>query len=235
MRRRDRMPTITVRGDIAEGLQPPDVSAAVLKDLQPVIARLPTGYRIEQGGSIEESGKANRALVPLFPIMIALTLITIIFQVRSISAMTMVFATAPLGLIGVVPTLLLFQQPFGINALVGLIALSGILMRNTLILIGQIRSNEKDGLAPFAAVVEATVQRSRPVILTALAAILAFIPLTLSVFWGTLAYTLIGGTFAGTVLTLVFLPALYAIWFKIQPVAKGEHVAPQIRTEPIPA
>jgi multidrug efflux pump subunit AcrB len=136
--------------------------------------------------------------------------------------MTMVLATAPLGLVGVTPTLLLFQQPFGINALVGLIALSGILMRNTLILIGQIRQNEKDGLAPFAAVVEATVQRSRPVILTALAAMLAFIPLTYSVFWGTLAYTLIGGTFAGTVLTLVFLPALYAIWFKIKPVAEGD-------------
>jgi len=147
--------------------------------------------------------------------------------------MTMVFATAPLGLIGVIPTLLLFQQPFGINALVGLVALSGILMRNTLILIGQIRSNEKEGLAPFDAVVEATVQRSRPVILTALAAMLAFIPLTHSVFWGTLAYTLIGGTFAGTVLTLVFLPALYAIWFKIQPVSKGEPVAPEIRTAPI--
>ena len=117
------------------------------------------GLPIEQGGSIE-SGKANRALAPLFPIMIALTLITIIVQVRSISVMTMVFATAPLGLIGVIPTLLLFQQPFGINALVGLIALSGILMRNTLILIGQIRQNEKDGLAPFDAVVEATVQRS---------------------------------------------------------------------------
>ena len=167
--------------------------------------------------------------------MIALTLITIIFQVRSISAMTMVFATAPLGLIGIIPTLLLFQQPFGINALVGLIALSGILMRNTLILIGQIRSNEKDGLAPFDAVVEATVQRSRPVILTALAAMLAFIPLTHSVFWGTLAYTLIGGTLGGTVLTLVFLPALYAIWFKIKPVAKGEEVAAEIRTEPVPA
>jgi multidrug efflux pump subunit AcrB len=147
----------------------------------------------------------------------------------------MVFATAPLGLIGVIPTLLVFQQPFGINALVGLIALSGILMRNTLILIGQIRTNEKDGLAQFDAVVEATVQRSRPVVLTALAAMLAFIPLTQSVFWGTLAYTLIGGTFAGTVLTLVFLPALYAIWFKIKPVAKGEHVAPAIRTEPVPA
>src|SRR5438034_11792894 len=226
LRRRDRTPTITVRGDIAEGLQPPDVSTAVWKELQPIIAKLPSGYRIEQGGSIEESGKANRALAPLFPIMIALTLITIIFQVRSVSAMTMVFATAPLGLIGVIPTLLVFQQPFGINALVGLVALSGILMRNTLILLGQIRQNEKDGLAPFDAVVEATVQRSRPVILTALAAMLAFIPLTHSVFWGTLAYTLIGGTFGGTVLTLMFLPALYAIWFRIKPVAEGQPVAP---------
>jgi multidrug efflux pump subunit AcrB len=235
LRRRDRTPTITVRGDIAEGLQPPDVSTAVWKELQPLIAKLPAGYRIEQGGSIEESGKANRALAPLFPIMIVLTLITIILQVRSISAMTMVFATAPLGLIGVIPTLLLFQQPFGINALVGLVALSGILMRNTLILIGQIRQNENDGLAPFDAVVEATVQRSRPVILTALAAMLAFIPLTHSVFWGTLAYTLIGGTFAGTVLTLVFLPALYAIWFRIKPVAKDEDAAAEIRTEPVPA
>jgi multidrug efflux pump subunit AcrB len=233
LRRRDRTPTITVRGDIAEGLQPPDVSTAVWKELQPIVAKLPSGYRIEQGGSIEESGKANRALAPLFPIMIALTLITIIFQVRSISAMTMVFATAPLGLIGVIPTLLLFQQPFGINALVGLVALSGILMRNTLILIGQIRQNEKDGLAPFDAVVEATVQRSRPVILTALAAMLAFIPLTYSVFWGTLAYTLIGGTFVGTVLTLVFLPALYAIWFRIKPAAQGEHAAREIRAEPV--
>jgi multidrug efflux pump subunit AcrB len=146
LRRRDSTPTITVRGDIAEGLQPPDVSTAVWTDLQPIIAKLPSGYRIEMAGSIEESGKANRALAPLFPIMIALTLITIIFQVRSFAAMLMVFATAPLGLIGVVPTLLLFGQPFGINALVGLIALAGILMRNTLILIGQIRDNEKDGL-----------------------------------------------------------------------------------------
>jgi multidrug efflux pump subunit AcrB len=235
LRRRDRTPTITVRGDIAEGLQPPDVSAAVWKELQPIIAKLPSGYRIEQGGSIEESGKANRALAPLFPIMIALTLITIIFQVRSISVMTMVFATAPLGLIGVIPTLLLFQQPFGINALVGLVALSGILMRNTLILIGQIRQNEKDGLAPFDAVVEATVQRSLPVILTALAAMLAFIPLTHSVFWGTLAYTLIGGTFGGTVLTLVFLPALYAIWFKIKPVAKDRQLVSATRAEPVAA
>lgn len=218
LRRRDRTPTITVRGDIAEGLQPPDVSTAVLKQLQPIIEKLPSGYRIEQAGSIEESGKATKAMLPLFPIMIALTLLIIILQVRSIAAMVMVFATSPLGLIGVVPTLLIFQQPFGINALVGLVALSGILMRNTLILIGQIHHNEQEGLSPFNAVVEATVQRARPVILTALAAILAFIPLTHSVFWGTLAYTLIGGTLAGTILTLVFLPAMYSIWFKIRPV-----------------
>ncbi|HGS7001881.1 TPA: efflux RND transporter permease subunit [Klebsiella variicola subsp. variicola] len=217
LRRRDRTPTITVRGDIADNLQPPDVSTAIMKELQPVIDTLPAGYRIEQAGSIEESGKATKAMVPLFPIMIAMTLLIIILQVRSMSAMVMVFLTAPLGLIGVVPTLLLFNQPFGINALVGLIALSGILMRNTLILIGQIHHNEQEGLAPFHAVVEATVQRARPVLLTALAAILAFIPLTHSVFWGTLAYTLIGGTLGGTIITLVFLPAMYAIWFRIRP------------------
>ncbi|GAB7213267.1 efflux RND transporter permease subunit [Dickeya oryzae] len=218
LRRRDRTPTIMVRGDIADGLQPPDVSTAITKQLQPVIARLPAGYRIEQAGSIEESAKATQAMMPLFPIMIALTLLIIILQVRSMAAMVMVFLTSPLGLIGVVPTLLIFQQPFGINALVGLIALSGILMRNTLILIGQIHHNEQEGLDPFRAVVEATVQRARPVLLTALAAILAFIPLTHSVFWGTLAYTLIGGTLAGTALTLVFLPAMYSIWFRIKPV-----------------
>ena len=223
IRRRDRAPTITVRGDVAEGLQPPDVSAAVLDELRPVIDRQPAGYRIEEAGITEESRKASDAILPLLPIMLALTLLIIIIQVRSISAMAMVVATAPLGLIGVVPTLLIFHQPFGINALVGLIALSGILMRNTLILLGQIQHNLKEGLAPFDAVVEATVQRARPVIVTAVAAMLAFIPLTHSVFWGTLAYTLIGGTFAGTVLTLVFLPAMYAIWFRIASRSSGRH------------
>ncbi|HDS6503087.1 TPA: efflux RND transporter permease subunit [Enterobacter asburiae] len=217
LRRRDRTPTITVRGDIANHLQPPDGSVAVMKQLQPIVDALPAGYRIDMAGSIEESGKATQAMIPLFPIMIALTLLIIILQVRSISAMVMVFLTAPLGLIGVVPVLLIFNQPFGINALVGLIALSGILMRNTLILIGQIDHNQKEGLEPFQAVVEATVQRARPVLLTAMAAVLAFIPLTHSVFWGTLAYTLIGGTLGGTIVTLVFLPAMYAIWFRIRP------------------
>ncbi len=215
--RRDRLPTITVRGDIANGLQPPDVSNAIFKQLQPIIAGLPGGYHIQMGGSIEEAGKANAALAPIFPIMLLLMMIVIMLQVRQFSAMAIVLLTAPLGLVGVVPTLLISGQPFGFNAILGLIALAGILMRNTLILIDQIHENEKQGRTPFDAVVEATVQRSRPVILTALAAVLAFVPLTHSVFWGAMAFTLIGGTAVGTILTLIFLPALYALWYRIRP------------------
>ncbi|MFA5963807.1 MAG: efflux RND transporter permease subunit [Sphingomonas sp.] len=221
LQRRDRVPTITVRGDIADGLQPPDVSTAMLEKLQPIIKSLPTGYRIDMAGSIEEAGKANAALAPIFPIMIVLMMVVIILQVRSLSAMAIVLLTAPLGLIGVVPTLLVTGTPFGFNAILGLIALAGILMRNTLILIGQIRDNEREGMTPYDAVVEATVQRSRPVILTALAAVLAFVPLISSVFWGSMAITLIGGTLGGTILTLVFLPALYTLWFRIKPDDRG--------------
>ncbi|RJG57664.1 efflux RND transporter permease subunit [Sphingobium terrigena] len=217
LQRRDRVPTITVRGDIADGLQPPDVSTAMMKKLQPIIVDLPEGYHIDMAGSIEEAGKANAALAPIFPIMIVLMMIVIILQVRSLSAMWIVLLTAPLGLVGVVPILLLTSQPFGFNAILGLISLAGILMRNTLILMGQIHDNERAGLTPFDAVVEATVQRSRPVILTALAAVLAFVPLISSVFWGSMAVTLIGGTLGGTVLTLLFLPALYALWYRITP------------------
>lgn len=216
MRRRDRFVTITVRGDIDETLQPPQVSMEIRQALESIIQALPSGYKIEMAGSIEEAEKANKALLPIFPVMLILILTAIIFQVRSFSAMTMVFLTGPLGLVGTVPILLLFHQPFGFNAILGLIGLSGILMRNTLILIDQIKHNEDKGLDTFNAVVEATVQRARPVVLTALAAILAFIPLTHSVFWGSMAYTLIGGTAVGTILTLVFLPTLYAIWFKVK-------------------
>lgn len=222
MRRRDRTPTITVQADIDERLQPPEVSQEIETALKPITQRLPIGYRIEMGGNIEEAGKANKALAPIFPVMIALTLLVLVIQTRSLSAMAMVFLTAPLGLIGTVPVLLIFNQPFGFNAILGLIGLSGILMRNTLILIGQIQTNREDGLDPYHAVIEATVQRARPVILTALAAVLAFIPLTQSVFWGSMAYTLIGGTAIGTVLILLFLPALYAIWFRIRPMARIE-------------
>ena len=217
LRRRDRIPTMTVESDISEGTQPPQVSMEILHALQPIIAGLPDGYRIELGGNIEEAGKANNALAPIIPVMILLILLVLVVQVRSLSGMVMVALTGPLGIVGAAPTLLIFHQPFGFNAILGVIGLAGILMRNTLILIGQIHQNEHDGLDPYRAVVEATVQRARPVVLTALAAVLAFIPLTQSVFWGSMAYTLIGGTAAGTVLILVFLPALYAIWYRVKP------------------
>jgi multidrug efflux pump subunit AcrB len=219
LKRRDRTPVITIRSEINEATQPPEVSKDVMKALQPLIASLPAGYRIELGGSIEEAAKANAALATIFPAMIAATLIVIILQVRSFSTMTMVMLTAPLGLVGVVPVLLVFNQPFGFNAILGLIGLAGILMRNTLILTEQIKENRAAGLADYHAIIEATVQRTRPVILTALAAVLAFIPLTYSVFWGSMAYALIGGTAVGTVLILLFLPALYAAWFRIKPSA----------------
>ena len=221
LKRRDRTPVITVRSDINEATQPPEVSQQVMKALQPLIASLPAGYRIEMGGNIEESLKANVALVQIFPAMIAAMLIVIVLQVRSLSTMTMVMLTGPLGLAGVVPVLLFFHQPFGFNAILGLIGLAGILMRNTLILTEQIKENQAAGLDDYHAVIEATVQRTRPVMLTALAAVLAFIPLTHSVFWGSMAYTLIGGTAVGTVMILLFLPALYATWFRIKP-TKGE-------------
>jgi len=221
VKRRDRVPTITVRGDNIETTQPPDISSRIWANLAPLRRALPENYRIEMAGSIEEAKKANSALAPLFPIMLLLMLAVIIIQVRSFSAMWMVMLTGPLGLIGAVPALLIFQQPFGFNAILGLIGLSGILMRNTLILIGQVQSNQADGLDRYQAIIEATVQRSRPVILTALAAVLAFIPLTHSVFWGSMAYVLIGGTAVGTVLTLAFLPALYAIWFRVSHVERN--------------
>lgn len=239
MKRRDRIPVITVRSEINEAAQPPEVSKEVLKALQPLIASLPAGYRIETGGSIEEASKANAALVKIFPAMLAATLIAIMLQVRSFSTMTMVMLTAPLGLVGVVPALLIFNQPFGFNAILGLIGLAGILMRNTLILTQQIKENRIAGLDDYHAVIEATVQRTRPVVLTALAAVLAFIPLTHSVFWGSMAYTLIGGTAVGTVLILLFLPALYAAWFRIKPnagdVHEGSPEASGVRTSAIAA
>jgi multidrug efflux pump subunit AcrB len=217
LKRRDRTPVITIRSDINEATQPPEVSKQVMTALQPLIASLPVGYRVEMGGSIEEAEKANAALGKVFPVMIAAMLIVIMLQVRSFSTMAMVMLTAPLGLVGAVPVLLAFNQPFGFNAILGLIGLAGILMRNTLILTEQIKENRAAGLDDYHAVIEATVQRARPVVLTALAAVLAFVPLTSSVFWGSMAYTLIGGTGVGTVLILLFLPALYVAWFRIKP------------------
>ena len=214
--RRDRRPTLTLRADVSPGVQPPDVTAALLPKLQAVMRALPEGYAIIPGGSVEEAGKANAALLPILPVMVVLMLTVIMLQTGSFRLMGLVFATAPLGLVGAVPALLLTGRPFGFTAILGLIGLAGILMRNTLILVDQIAAEQGRGLDRRQAIVEATVRRARPVVLTALAAVLAFLPLSLSSFWGPLAIVLIGGTIVGTALTLFFLPALYALCFGVR-------------------
>ena len=215
LKRRDRLPTIAVRADVRMGVQPNDVAAALDRALGPLRAGLAPGQSIVMGGAAEESGKALGALVPLFPVMLVLMLTIIMVQTRSFRLSVLVFATAPLGVIGAALGLLVTGMPFGFNAILGLIGLAGILMRNTLILTGQIADERARGRAPRDAVIEATVRRARPVVLTAAAAVLAFLPLTLSVFWGALAVVLIGGTIMGTALTLLVVPALYALVFRL--------------------
>ncbi len=214
IKRYNREPFLAVLAEVS-GAQPNDVTAAVWKALAPLREELPAGYRIDIGGSVEASGKADASIKKLQPAMLALMLIFIMLQMRSFSGTFMVLATAPLGLIGAVLALLLFNQPFGFVALLGLIGLAGILMRNTLILTQQVADNLEAGMSAQDSVVEAAVQRARPVVLTALAAVLAFVPLTQDSFWGPLAYVLIGGVAVGTVITLLFVPALYALWFRL--------------------
>ncbi|MGQ9724265.1 MAG: efflux RND transporter permease subunit [Tepidimonas sp.] len=216
IKRYNREPFVAVQGEV-HGAQPNDVTEAVWKALQPVRANLPPGYRLAIGGSVEQSGKADASIQKLQPVMVAFMLIFIMLQMRSFAGTFMVVATAPLGLIGAVVALLVFQQPFGFVALLGLTGLAGILMRNTLILTQQVSDNFESGMNAFDGVVEAAVQRARPVVLTALAAVLAFVPLTQDSFWGPLAYVLIGGVAVGTLITLLFVPALYALWFRIRP------------------
>ncbi len=226
IKRYNREPFLAIHADV-QGAQAPDVTAAIWRQLADLRANLPDGYRIEIGGSVEQSGKADASIQKLQPLMIALMLTFIMLQMRSFSGTFMVVATAPLGLIGAVLALLLFNQPFGFVALLGLIGLAGILMRNTMILTQQVQDNMNDGMEARSAVVEAAVRRARPVILTALAAVLAFVPLTFDRFWGPLAYVLIGGVAVGTLITLLFVPALYALWFRL---GKNESVAKAITT-----
>jgi multidrug efflux pump subunit AcrB len=215
LNRRNRTAHITVRADVVEGVQPPDATAAVLPRLEAIKASLPPDYRIETSGSVEESAEGQCRSGRDLPDHDRADADRDHASGAIVRHHVHDLLTAPLGLIGAAPTLLLFGQPFGFNAILGLIGLAGILMRNTLILVEQIRTERAAGLDDYHAVIEATVRRSRPVMLTALAAVLAFTPLTFSSFWGPLAYVLIGGTLVGTVLTLLFLPALYALWFRV--------------------
>ncbi len=215
LNRRNRTPSLAVRGDIADGAQAPDVTAEILPALEPIRARLPAGYRIETGGAVEESAKGQASVNLILPLMVLVTLALLMVQLQSFGRVAMVLLTAPLGLIGVAAALLITGAPFGFVAMLGFIALAGIIMRNSVILVDQIEQNLCAGLSPADAVIEASVRRARPIMLTAAAAILALIPLAMSVFWGPMAIAIMGGLVSATVLTLFVVPALYAAWTRV--------------------
>jgi multidrug efflux pump subunit AcrB len=213
--RRNRDMAITVRADVKDGEQGVSVTQEIRPMLKNIEAGLPAGYRIDVGGAVEESDKANRALMAVFPVMLAVVLTILMLQLQSFSLMFMVLLTAPLGLIGVVAALLLAQAPLGFVAILGVTALSGMIMRNSVILIDQVRIEIAAGRDQWNAVLEAAVHRTRPVVLTATATVLAMIPLTRSVFWGPMAIAIMGGLTVATLLTIFFVPALYTAWFKV--------------------
>ena len=215
--RRNREPSISVRGQIYDGrIQAPTVTAQVLPLLEPIRARLPAGYRIETGGAVEESAKGQSSVNAGFPLFFAVVLTVLMVQLGSFSRTTMVVLTAPLGLIGVVLFLLLFNKPFGFVAMLGTIALFGMIMRNSVILVDQIEQDVERGLSVWDAIVESAVRRLRPIALTAAAAVLAMIPLTRSAFFGPMAVAIMGGLIVATLLTLLFVPALYAAWYRVR-------------------
>jgi len=212
--RRNRDMAITVRSDVNDGVQAPDVTNQIWPQLKDIRDHLEPAYRIEAGGAFEESAKGNASIFVLFPVMVIVMLTLLMIQLQNFSRLLLVFLTAPLGIVGASLGLNLANQPFGFVALLGLIALAGMIMRNTVILVDQIETDVAHGMARKEAIVEATVRRARPVVLTALAAILAMIPLSRSAFWGPMAITIMGGLFVATFLTLLYLPGLYALWFR---------------------
>jgi multidrug efflux pump subunit AcrB len=207
--RRDRRPTVTVQADLAPGVQ----AASVVEELAPKMAALnaglPSGYHIELGGTVEESNKGQTSLIAVMPLMLILTLTVLMTQLQSFGRLFLVLSVAPLGLLGVVAALLLSGKPLGFVALLGVLALTGMIARNSVILIDQIEKEKAQGRSPWDAVVQATMHRFRPILLTASAAILGMIPIAPTVFWGPMAYAIMGGLAVATLLTLVFLPALY--------------------------
>lgn len=214
--RRNRVPSITVRANLRGDMQAPVVSAQIEEKLGEITANLPLGISIETGGAVEESAKGGASVAKGFPLFLVAVLTLLILQLKSFSRVFLVLLTAPLGLIGVTVALLLFNKPFGFVAMLGTIALSGMIMRNSVILVDQIDQDKASGLPPWQAVVESTIRRFRPIVLTAAAAILAMIPLTRSVFFGPMAVAIMGGLAIATILTVLFLPALYAAWFKVK-------------------
>ncbi|MCU4420531.1 efflux RND transporter permease subunit [Acinetobacter lwoffii] len=215
---RNRLPTITVRADIRSKLQPATVVNELKEPLEQIRTELPNGYLLQVGGTVEESARGQNSVNAGMPLFLAVVMTLLMIQLKSISRAFIVFLTAPLGIIGVVLFLLIFNKPFGFVAMLGTIALSGMIMRNSLILIDQIEQDIQAGESQWDATINATVRRCRPIVLTALAAVLAMIPLSRSIFFGPMAVAIMGGLIVATLLTLFFLPALYAQWFKVKKV-----------------
>lgn len=215
---RDRLPTVTILGDIYGREQPASLVKQIMPTLEPIRAALPSGYLLEVGGTVEDSQRGQQSVNAGIPLFILVVLTLLMLQLKSMSRTAMVFLTAPLGLIGVTLFLLVFQQPFGFVAMLGTIALSGMIMRNSVILVDQIEQDIAAGMDRWHAIIEATVRRFRPIVLTALAAVLAMIPMSRSVFFGPMAVAIMGGLIVATALTLLFLPALYAAWFRVKEV-----------------
>jgi len=217
--RRDRLPTITVRGNLYSQVQPATLVNRLEPDISRIQAALPAGYRIVIGGSVEESAKGSNSVMAGIPLFILAVVTILMIQLQSISRVVMVLLTAPLGIIGIALFLLVFRQPFGFMALLGTIALFGMIMRNSIILVDQIEQDMAAGKPRWEAIVESTVRRFRPIVLTAAAAVLAMIPLSRNDFFGPMAVAIMGGLIVATALTLLFLPALYAAWYKVKPAA----------------
>jgi len=213
---------VTVQADTAPGMQ----AATVVRELAPKIVTLntslPSGYHVELGGTVEESKKAQASVAAALPLMLILTLTVLMIQLQSFSRLFLVLSVAPLGLLGVVAALLLSGKPLGFVALLGVLALTGMIARNSVILIDQVEREKAQGRNAWDAVVEATAHRFRPILLTASAAILGMIPIAPTIFWGPMAYAIMGGLAFATLLTLVFLPALYVTWFQIKRPLPGE-------------
>jgi len=221
---------VTVRGDVYGKVQPSSVVQTLSPAIEGLRAELPPGYRLEIGGAVEESEKGGTSVAAGVPLFLFTVVTVLMVQLRSFSRVMLVVATAPLGLIGVTLFMLLFRQPFGFVAMLGTIALSGMIMRNSVILVDQIDQDIAEGRAPYQAIVDATVRRFRPIVLTAAAAVLAMIPLSRSAFFGPMAVAIMGGLIVATALTVLFLPALYAAWFRVRRPAP----APEPVLEPQP-
>jgi multidrug efflux pump subunit AcrB len=216
MWRENRDYAITVQCDIIEGLQGATVTAELQPKLDEISAHWPSGYRIDVAGAVEQSSKGSDSIVVGVPVMLFITFTLLMLQLHSFSRAMLVFLTGPLGIAGVAGALLLLNRPFGFVALLGVIALMGMIQRNSVILIDQIEQDRAAGIPAWEAIVESAVRRLRPIVLTAAAAVLAMVPLSRSVFWGPMAVAIMGGLIVATVLTLLALPAMYAAWFRVR-------------------